>query len=282
MRPIALLLAAGLLVLASCGSDGDGGFALDLGLSAGNYQILDLSTGQVSSRVAVPDLATNPAYRTTSMVFRAVETGAGTGGSRPGSFGRQDDEAVRQITTSRYYLAVFETTQAQWRLIAGTRPETALAAADATAFAIDTGNNQLPVVNLSAAEAAAGAASGSSRLGHRLSLPSAEQWEYACRAGTTGLFSWGDSLDEAVVRSCAVVAETLDGSDGLRTVGGRQANPFGFYDMHGNAWELTTDGAIRGGSWRDTLSQARSANRGPVLDSETAHALVGVRLILVP
>ena len=51
--------------------------------------------------------------------------------------------------------------------------------------------------------------------------------------------------------------------------------------MAGNVWELTSLGSLRGGSWHDTVFQARSANRLAIA-STTPHALVGVRPILIP
>ena len=64
-------------------------------------------------------------------------------------------------------------------------------------------------------------------------LPTEAQWEYACRAGTTTLYSWGDTItsDDA----------NYDQSDNPVDVGQYSANPWGFFDMHGNVQEWTSD-----------------------------------------
>ena len=67
-------------------------------------------------------------------------------------------------------------------------------------------------------------------------LPTEAQWEYACRAGTTTAYSWGDTIS-------ASDANWNHGNDANQTedVGQYPANPWGFFDMHGNVVELTSD-----------------------------------------
>ncbi len=80
-------------------------------------------------------------------------------------------------------------------------------------------------------------------------LPTEEEWEHACRAGTTTYFYTGDT------------AEDLDRAGWYRgnsrekthPVGQKEPNAFGLYDMHGNVWEWTSSRGNRcGGSWRDS------------------------------
>ncbi|MGH9803026.1 MAG: formylglycine-generating enzyme family protein, partial [Blastocatellia bacterium] len=111
-------------------------------------------------------------------------------------------------------------------------------------------------------------------------LPSEAEWEYACRAGTTG--DYGGKLDE--------MAWYYENSDSkTHPVGKKNANSFGLYDMHGNVWEwcedlwhddykqAPADGSawlsggdssrrvLRGGSWNLVGSLCRSAYRHYVL-----------------
>ena len=66
-------------------------------------------------------------------------------------------------------------------------------------------------------------------------LPTEAQWEYACRAGTTTAYSWGDSI---TTEQCELLSS---GYSQTRDVGLYSANPWGFFDMHGNVWEWTAD-----------------------------------------
>ena len=108
-------------------------------------------------------------------------------------------------------------------------------------------------------------------------LPTEAQWEYACRAGTTTEYSWGDTYSI----SNANFAES--GYARTRNVGQYPANPWGFFDIHGNVLEWTADrdssyssetqldpvGSIsganlinRGGSWSGLGIYLRSSGRG--------------------
>lgn len=290
MRPpyrLAGFLAGMALLQSGCGGNGE--FVQQLNNILPLYQVLDLNTGVLEPRATLEDLNTNSAYLTTRMVFRQIPVQTVVVGNQ--RFATEVDEPG-SATTPKTYIAVFEVTQAQWMLLAG--PSAALLAPGpaqdlarpwedvpttvvaASAYAPP---NTGPAFNVTLQNAQDVLLAASARFGHQVGLPTNAQWEVACRAGSTGSFSWGNTV--AAAGTFAVVAETAPGLTGPIAVGTKAANGFGLYDTHGNVWEWTHEGQIRGGSWRDTLPQCRSGNR-VTIDPATPHALVGLRLVLVP
>ena len=119
--------------------------------------------------------------------------------------------------------------------------------------------------------------------GQQLRLPTEVEWEYACRGGTQTAWSFGD--DASVLGEYAWFAGNTE-ETGTRQVRQKKPNPFGLYDMHGNAAEWVIDAyadyqpadllrgavdwvrsstpdprAVRGGSWEFTAERTRSASR---------------------
>jgi len=282
-RAPVLLVMLALLLLSSCGGSGTGDSDASLsgavGSTRAHYQILELASGRVRAVGSVSDLTTNPDYRSTSMVFRLVEVGSGTIGSTSAQVGAALDPAATTVGASSFYLAVFETSQAQWQALAGSTPWSLLTSADGVDD-VRIGNDY-PAVGISQDLATSSLTAYRSTSGVLLTLPSDPQWEIACRAGGSGTWAWGDTAQSATVIATAVVWETAGAIRGARPVAERTPSTLGFFDLHGNVWELTSAGNLRGGSWNDPVANARAAHRAAI-DPGTRHLLVGLRLVYQP
>ena len=95
-------------------------------------------------------------------------------------------------------------------------------------------------------------------------LPTEQEWEHACRAGTTTEFSFGDG--EEFLDQYGVYSSNNNSQSG--EVGSRMCNGWGLFDMHGNVWEWCWDlsggdskRAYRGGSWYNHATNCKSSAR---------------------
>lgn len=182
----------------------------------------------------------------------------------------------RTVTVPRFFMGMFQVTQAQYAAIMGENPS------------YFSGNDR-PVEQVSWNDAKTFCDRLSDRTGRRYFLPTEAEWEYACRAGTTTPFHFGPTLSDVVANYNATFTYGSGRAGTIReattTVGSFPANDFGLYDMHGNVWEwcadhyrenydgvptdgspyLTNDNAalrvLRGGCWYATPGDCRSAVR---------------------
>jgi formylglycine-generating enzyme required for sulfatase activity len=208
-------------------------------------------------------------------------------GSPKGEAERLESEEPQQaVTLSSFCLGKYPVTQAQWRAVAALDQVNRSLDPDPASF---KGDNR-PVERVSWYEAVEFCDRLSQRTKRPYRLPSEAEWEYACRAGTTTPFHFGETI-----------ATELANYDGNYTYGAAPkglyrkgttpvgsfgvANAFGLCDMHGNVWEwcadhwhenyrgAPTDGSawlsenegarrlLRGGSWSYIPRICRSADR---------------------
>ncbi|MFT5466926.1 MAG: sulfatase activating formylglycine-generating enzyme [Verrucomicrobiales bacterium] len=92
----------------------------------------------------------------------------------------------------------------------------------------------------------------SAQTGHYYRLPTEAEWEYACRAGTTTAYSWGDDPKE--MDKYAWFFDNAN--DKYQKVGTKLPNPWGLYDVHGNVFEWTLDAYFADGYTRPVTEGA--------------------------
>ena len=210
-----------------------------------------------------------------------VEPGTFTMGSPTSEAGRSTNEAEHNVTlTKGFYLGKYEVTQAQYEAVMtgntnslSATPSQYSGNANRPVEKVSWDDAQIFLTRLNAAEQTAGRLPN----GWSYVLPTESEWEYACRAGTTTAYSWGATIAASNANYDA------SGISQTRDVGQYAANPWGFFDMHGNVWEWTAaryEGAYptgsvtdptgpasgsarvyRGGSWSSPGANLRSARR---------------------
>ena len=161
-----------------------------------------------------------------------------------------------------FYLGKYEVTQEQWMAVMTSNPSRY------------TGPKN-PVDSLELEKVDAFLKSLNDRIsGRRFRLPTESQWEYACRAGTTGKFSFGNDTEQ--VGEYAWAAE-IGPDKTSHPVGQKKCNSWGFFDMHGNVWELCRLGLD--GQGQEAISQPNVVLRGGAFNTESFHCESGYRVL---
>ena len=285
------------------------GFRVACHLNPGNYVVVDLSGGTTARSYPVRYTDAKPnvnddTCRTTELWLRRIPKGTFMMGSPEDELGHSSDEELHEVTlTQDFYIGVFEFTQKQWELVAGSNPS-------------DFKGDCRPVENVSYDIIRGTSATGGAgwpeygyvvdmnsflgilrnKTGLTFDLPMEAQWEYACRAGTTTAFNSGKnliSLDDKDANMAEVGRYIFNRNDEKggyvehTKVGSYRPNAWGLYDMHGNVneWCLDRQGntsrAIRGGNWYESAQNCRSANINSSM-SEGSDGGYGFRIILLP
>ena len=255
------------------------------------YYVIDLSVGKDALKYPVTYLDDVPVggwtdeHKTTKLVLRLIE---------PGSFKMGGSYDV--TLTKPYYMGVFEVTQKQYELVTGNKPSNLSGdtlPVERVSWDMIRGNSSThnwPTVKTVDSNSFVGRIQG--RTGLNFDLPTEAQWEYACCAGTTTTYYWGNSMDGTYA--------WYSGNSSSKThiVGTRTPNDWGLYDMSGNVREWCLDwyaglslsenlegplsGSYRvghGGGWASSASACTSAFRIDI-DPSSVNSINGFRLAL--
>jgi formylglycine-generating enzyme required for sulfatase activity len=204
-------------------------------------------------------------------------------GSPASEKGRNNDEKQHEVTlTKPFFMGKYEVTQEQWELVMGDNPSSRNKGLTLPVTDVSWNDCQKFIKNLNK----------KTNGGYR--LPTEAEWEYACRAGTTTAYSYGDSLTKSD-------ANTASGS--IMAAGSYKPNAFGLNDMHGNVWEWCEDWkanypaefvtdpkgpaagehrVLRGGAFLSNVSAARSSYRDRTISATNRDDTFGFRLARTP
>jgi formylglycine-generating enzyme required for sulfatase activity len=243
------------------------------------------------------------------MKFAWIPAGTFLMGSPETEEGRGEDETQHPVTLSKgFYLATHLVTQAAWQEVTGDTP-----VGESYGTDIYFPGSDMPVETdyeyIVWEDCLEFLRMLSERDGHAYRLPTEAEWEYACRAGTTTPYFFGETIstDQANYDGRYPYCWGKEGvfRDEPTPVGSFPPNAFGLYDMHGNFWERCQDWygdypkeavvdpqgpgnsqgkytLCRGGQFDSKAGEIRSAKRWKEVGSPGRHIYVGFRPAMTP
>ncbi|NER98051.1 MAG: SUMF1/EgtB/PvdO family nonheme iron enzyme [Symploca sp. SIO1B1] len=233
----------------------------------------------------------------------AIPEGSFLMGSPKGEPERLSSESPQhRVTVKSFLMGQYPVTQAQWQAVVALPQVSTELKPNLSHFK----GESRPVEQVSWYDAVEFCARLSQHTKRSYRLPSEAEWEYACRAGTTTPFHFGETITPELANHDGNYTygngSKGKSSEGTTPVGSfKVANDFGLYDMHGNVWEwcadhwhgnyegAPTDGSawvdedsnknenrsrrLRGGSWLDSPEYCRSASRN-YIDTGVSHGVI--------
>jgi formylglycine-generating enzyme required for sulfatase activity len=176
----------------------------------------------------------------------AIPGGTFLMGSSPNEkYSFDDEHPQHQVSVPPFFMGKYPITQAQWKEVASRTDLKVERDLDLNPayFKDRPDSDRRPVEQVNWYDAVEFCARLSILTGREYRLPSEAEWEYACRAGTTTPFYFGETITGELANYDA--SETTP-------VGQFTPNAFGLYDMHGNVWEWCAD------TWHDNYDGAPS------------------------
>lgn len=261
------------------------------------FSLFVLSSAAALSASLAADVSSLDLGSNVKLDVVAIPAGTFLMGSPEGSVGAANDEWMRNpkkdeyqhtvTLTKPFQMGVTEVTQEQYQQVAGSNP---------SVFK----NPKSPVENVSWNDAVKFCEQLSAKIGKTVRLPTEAEWEYACRAGSTTRYHYGEDPE---TRELVEYAWYEDNSDRTtHPVGQKKANAWGLHDMTGNVWEWCQDfykgpyeektatdpkgpaagsdsRILRGGCWESRSLSPRSANRGGV-NPDRGNSRFGFRVVV--
>ena len=253
-----------------------------------------------AEQAAIPGSSAGASWRETAEEWVWVEPGRFVMGSPESESGRDADEGPQHevAIAHGFQIGRYTITRGQWEEVMGTTPWSGRSTIPSSPT--------LPAVFISWNDVQDFVARLNEAGGASYRLPSEAEWEYACRAGTTTTWSFGEDRHALADYAWYVDSDAIEEEQSAQEVGRKLPNPWGLHDMHGNVWEWCQDfysegygsdspavdpggprpvtgstRVVRGGYFRYFPRHSRSAARNARWPDDRQRA-VGIRLVRTP